>query len=189
MGANRSQRSEFYGVSGLDSKETGGRKGLVAAALVHSDFKVAVAVIPKVQISCGEPVEAPPFTYFLPADARFNRPRMRPTLNPFLVCVGYQLAKVVYKLHVNKGAVLAADFRVECGSTSPVAYWGPEQARAASVEKVRRRRRQQRFCAGAVQAVFKVDQNSRTGLQVGPQHREESIVQAQEVMSVKETID
>ena len=189
MGANRSQGTEFYGVSGLHSKEAGGRKGLVAAALVHSDFEVAVAVVPKVQISCGEPVEPPPFAYFLPADARFNRPRMRPTLNPVLVRVGYQLAKVVYKLHVNKGAVLAADFRMECCPTGPVACWGAEQAGAASVEKVRRRRRQQCFCAGAVQTVFKVDQNSRTGLQVGPQHREESIVQAQEVMSVKEAID
>ena len=66
---------------------------------------------------------------------------MRPTLNPLLVRVGYQLAKVVYKLHVNKGAVLAADLRVECGATGPVACRGAEQAGAASVEKVRRSRR------------------------------------------------
>ena len=58
---------------------------------------------------------------------------MRPSLNPFLVGVGYQLAKVVYKLHVNKGAVLAADFRVECGATGPVACWGAEQAGAEMV--------------------------------------------------------
>jgi hypothetical protein len=64
---------------------------------------------------------------------------MRPTLNPFLVRVGYQLAKVVYKLHVKKGAVFAADFRVERGHSSPIACWGAEQAGAASVEKVRRR--------------------------------------------------